>query len=44
MRDSLGDVENQGCEAILVKVDFLVVWYLANIAVGDGELASTDDD
>ena len=33
MRNSLRDVESQGCEAILVKVDFLVVWHLANLTV-----------
>lgn len=28
--NSLCDIENNTCEAILVEVDFLVVWYLAN--------------
>lgn len=33
VRDSFSDVESQGCEAILVEVDFLIVWNLANITV-----------
>ena len=33
MRNSLSDVKSQGCKAILVQVDFLVVWHLANLTV-----------
>lgn len=39
VRDSFGDVESQGCEAISVEVDFLIVWNLANIAVGGSKLS-----
>ena len=33
MRNSLSDIKSQGCKAILVKVDFLVVWHLTNLTV-----------
>lgn len=33
VRDSFSDVKSQGCEAIFVEVDFLIVWNLANITV-----------
>ena len=33
VRDSFSDVESQGCEAIFVEVDFLIVWNLANVTV-----------
>lgn len=39
VRNSFSDVESQGCEAVFVEVDFLVVWNLANIAVGGSRLS-----
>lgn len=39
MRDSLGDIEGQGGEAILVEVDFLVVGNLANLTVGGSQVS-----
>lgn len=42
MRDSLGDIESQGCEAIFVEVDFLVVWNLANLTVEEGGSADAE--